>query len=63
MTIPDKMKEMLSPVMESGQSLSQLVDDLLEVARSEAGRIEIRVEKIDLVEQVKLVLQQLKVIN
>ena len=61
--LPAKMKEMLSHVMESGQSLSQLVDDLLEVARSEAGRIEVKVETIDLAEQVNTVLKQLKVLS
>lgn len=46
-------KEMLIPVMKSGDGLNRLVDDLLQVARSEAGRIEIKVMPCDIKEVIK----------
>lgn len=45
--IPPKIKEYLDPVMQSNMRLVTLVNDLLEVARQEAGRITIQTSKID----------------
>lgn len=61
--INDKAQEFLSLVMRSGDSLNKLVEDLLEVARSEAGRIEIKVKPIDVAAVVKDTLQELKVMS
>lgn len=60
--VPQKIKEFLFPVSKSSDSLTKLVQDLLEVARSEAGRIEIEVKPTDITEQVKSVLQELKIL-
>ena len=62
-SLSPKMRELLSPVAQSGQDLNKLVEDLLQVARSEAGRIEIKVEPVDLAEQMKAVLRELKVVS
>ena len=45
--VPPKIKEYLDPVMQSNMRLVTLVNDLLEVARQEAGRITIQTVKID----------------
>ena len=45
--VPPKIKEYLDPVMQSNMRLVTLVNDLLEVARQEAGRITIQTAKID----------------
>ena len=60
--ISPKMKEYLSPVEKSGEALNKLVEDLLQVARSEAGRIEIKVKPTDMVAQIKSVFEQLKIL-
>lgn len=60
--VPKEMMELLDPVMSSGQSLNQLVNDLLQVARSQAGKIEVKVEPIEMVAQVNEVVKQLKVL-
>lgn len=56
------IQKFLSPVMRASDGLNQLVNDLLEVARSEAGRIEIETKPSDIVQEVKAVLEQLKVL-
>ena len=48
-----KVKAFLSGVQEANQRLLQLVEDLLEVARSEAGRIAIEVKDIDIREPIQ----------
>lgn len=60
--VPSKAQEYLSLVMKSSEGLEKLVSDMLEVARSEAGRIEIEVVPTDISEQVKAVLQELKIL-
>lgn len=61
--VPSKMKEFLSPVMGSSEALVKLVGDLLEVARSEAGKIEIEVKPTDIAAEIRNVLQELKVLS
>jgi signal transduction histidine kinase len=46
----EKTKENFSAVMESSDRLNQLVNDLLEVARSESGTIKVEVKSVDIVE-------------
>ena len=47
--ISNKAYEPIEQTMRANQRLEKLIEDLLEVARSEAGRIEIKVAQIDIV--------------
>lgn len=62
-SVPPKIREFLSPVMGSSESLVKLVGDLLEVARSEAGKIEIEVRPTDIAVEIRNVLQELKILS
>ncbi len=48
--VSKEMKDLMVPLSESSDHLVQLINDLLEVARSEAGRLEIRMEAVSLPE-------------
>ena len=61
--VSSKLQELISPVAQSAKDLSKLVEDLLQVARSEAGRIEVEVKPISVSEQVKAVIHELKVVS
>jgi len=56
--ISKKMKEYLEPVEQAAGRLARLVDDILEIARSEAGRIKIQVFALDIRESVRTVLTE-----
>lgn len=58
-----KLKEMLDPVMTSTEGLNKLVNDLLEVAQSDAGRIEIKVHPCGIVREVQSTLNELKILS
>jgi signal transduction histidine kinase len=58
--ITDKTKDFIEKVMNSNQRLIQLVNDLLEVSRSEGGKLVIKVAPIDIVEPVRGVLAELQ---
>lgn len=58
--IADKTKEFIQKVIASNQRLIQLVNDLLEVSRSEAGKLTIKVSQIDIVQPIKEVLGELQ---
>ena len=58
--LTDKMKQLITPVWSSNERLVQLVDDLLEIARSEAGRLDIKVAPHDLRENIRAVLREIK---
>jgi len=58
--ITDKTKEFVGRVINSDQRLIQLVNDLLEVARSEAGRLTIKVAPVDATESINTALGELK---
>ncbi len=58
--IDDTAREFIKKVVNANQRLIQLVNDLLQVARSEAGRLTIQVAAIDIVEPIKSVLDELK---
>ncbi len=58
--ITDGTKAYVEKVIASDNRLVQLVNDLLEVARSEAGRLTIKVSPIDVAPLVRAVLDELK---
>lgn len=58
--VTEKTKEFIQKVINSNNRLIQLVNDLLEVARSEAGRLTIKVSAIDIVQPIKDVLSELQ---
>lgn len=58
--VGEKTREFIQKVIRSNDRLIQLVDDLLEVSRSEAGRLKIEVSSIDIVEPIRQVLAELE---
>ncbi len=58
--ITDKTKEFVNKVINSNQRLIQLVNDLLDVSRSEAGRLMIKVSPVDITEAIDSALGELK---
>jgi signal transduction histidine kinase len=58
--ITEKTKEFVQKVINSNQRLIQLVNDLLEVSRSEAGKLAIKVSQIDIVQPIKETLAELQ---
>lgn len=58
--IPDPNKEYLGKALAANERLIRLVDDLLEVAREEAGRLEIEVRPTDIREPIQTVLKELE---
>jgi len=58
--IPDPTRVFIEKVIASNQRLIQLVNDLLEVARSQAGRLTIKVAPIDIAPPIASSLDELK---
>ncbi len=58
--VDDTAKEFIKKVMNANQRLIQLVNDLLQVARSEAGKLTIQVAAMDVVEPITSTLDELK---
>lgn len=58
--VPVKIKENLLIVNRSNDRLVQLVQDLLEVARSEAGKMKIEMKEANISSNVKVVMDELK---
>ena len=58
---PDKLKGYLSKLNESNQHMLALIDDLLEMSKIDYGRIELKSESCNLVEQLDIVLNMFKV--
>lgn len=58
--ISAQAKKFLEQTQRSNDRLNQLVNDLLEIARSEAGRLEIKVEPVDIEEPIKSTQDELK---
>jgi two-component system phosphate regulon sensor histidine kinase PhoR len=58
--IPDATKAFIEKVIASNQRLIQLVNDLLEVARSQAGRLTIKVAPTDIAPAIASTLDELK---
>jgi signal transduction histidine kinase len=46
--IPDKVKERLEKINKHSDSLVELINDLLDIARIESGRVEMKFEKVNL---------------
>lgn len=53
-------KQYLQRIGEAADYLSQLVDEILTIARTEAGRLEIKVEPTDIGQSVRQVIQELR---
>jgi signal transduction histidine kinase len=58
--IPDATRAFIQKVIVSDQRLVQLVNDLLEVARSQAGRLTIKVAPVDIAPAISSTLDELK---
>ena len=58
--IPDATRAFIEKVIASNQRLVQLVNDLLEVARSQAGRLTIKVAPVDIAPAIASTLDELK---
>ncbi|MGE5392821.1 MAG: ATP-binding protein [Candidatus Saccharibacteria bacterium] len=58
--IEPQLKSMLDPVDQANKNLQKLVEDLLAVARSDSGKIEIKVKPMDVTEIFDQVLTQFK---
>ncbi len=58
--ITEKTKDFMEKVVKSNDRLAQLVNDLLEISRSEGGKLTIKVAPIDVVEPIKSVLTELQ---
>ncbi len=58
--LSDTMKEFIEPVWRANDRLIQLVNDILEIARSEAGRMKIEVSPASLRESIEAILVELK---
>lgn len=58
--IPDATRAFIEKVIASNQRLIQLVNDLLEVARSQAGRLTIKVAPVDISPAISSTLDELK---
>ncbi|MBI2573919.1 MAG: sensor histidine kinase [Candidatus Wildermuthbacteria bacterium] len=52
-------KQYIQRIGEAAEHLSLLVDEILTIARAEAGRLEIKGEPVDVVKSVRLVIQEL----
>lgn len=59
-TVEPSVKEVLGKVARANQRLIQLVNDLLQVARAEAGRIPIKVAAMNITEPIRDILVELK---
>jgi signal transduction histidine kinase len=57
--VPDGVREFIKKVIRANERLIQLVNDLLAVARSEAGRLTVKVGPVDVREPVRAVLSEL----
>lgn len=58
--VPEIVRKYLDTVWEANERLVRLVNDILEIARSEAGRIKIEVFAIDIRESVKSVFEEVR---
>ncbi len=58
--VPPKMLEFLEPVKNANERLVQLVNDILEIARSEAGRIKVEVAPMDIRESIQAIMTEVK---
>jgi len=59
LTLPDEIKENLQIIAQATQGLNQLVGDILDIARSDAGRLEIKVSECNIHDLIKTVMAEL----
>ncbi len=59
-SVPAEAREFVSRLQQSGERLAVLVNDLLEVARSQAGRLKVQTSPLDLVVIIQSTLAELK---
>lgn len=59
-TLTPEMEHLLSPVRKANDRLVNLVNDLLKVARSEAGKLEITLSPADIRKEVTAILEEIK---
>lgn len=57
-TITPEMEHLLSPVKKSNERLVNLVNDLLKVARSEAGKLEISISPADIKKEISAIVDE-----
>jgi signal transduction histidine kinase len=57
-----EIEKFLAEVKKASERLNNLVNDLLQIARSEAGRLEIKVAPTDIIAPIKAVISELKVL-
>lgn len=55
-----QMENFLAPIRKSNDRLVNLISDLLDIARSEAGRLEIAVSSNDIKPQIKTIVEEIK---
>ncbi|MDX1536040.1 MAG: sensor histidine kinase [Candidatus Spechtbacterales bacterium] len=58
--LPDTASDMINKADMANQRLAQLVNDLLEIARSEAGKLEISVSPVDITEPIQSSVEELQ---
>lgn len=59
-SLPPQAKTFFEQIVKANKRLVQLVEDLLQVARSEAGRLSIKVAPVDIAEPIRTVFSELK---
>lgn len=58
--LPDLTLKFINTIWQANERLVQLVNDILEIARSEAGRLKVEVQPIDLKASVRAILEEIK---
>lgn len=58
--LSESMRKYLEPVLQANDRLIQLVNDILEIARSEAGRMKVEVAPMELGDAVRSILTEIK---
>lgn len=58
--LPELSQKYISRSISAGDRLAKIIDDILEIARSEAGRIKIEVSTQDMTESIKTILAEIK---
>lgn len=55
--VPDKQRDRLDRIRRNGRSLLMLIDDLLDISKIEAGRLELSLETVSLVDELRAALE------
>jgi signal transduction histidine kinase len=59
-TVTPRLKKYLDPVIKANERLVRLIGNILEIARSEAGKITISVTEVDIVEPIRSIVEEIK---